>query len=207
MVASATTALGSLSCAGDPITKDQGVHVMIRTRSAKPSTVSMVGLAMLVGIGLGIAYAPAVAVGQGIDDDVVLTLQQGKPLPNGAYQVLGKNRIRLVRVVKQVSTSPPVYGIDTYYRKSGDQVPRDEDDAAEMNKPPFVDWNIVNDPSSDYVDVSARIKKSYLLEQADNPSDPIDVLSASVILQVGTDTCIWDCYWANGRKICECIKI
>jgi hypothetical protein len=139
-----------------------------------------VALALVVGIGLG--YAPAMVSSQG----------KGRipDLPPQAKASLGGNQVALVRVVKKDNY------VDTYANGNDSVV---DDKATGV----VFDIQGASDPSAANVTVNATIPKDLL-----GPAGtPLEVITAGVVIRAGTGTCIWDCYWANGRKICECINI
>ena len=105
----------------------------------------------------------------------------------------------LVRVVKVVDPAkePDKYGVETYASPDS-KTYKAEGDSTEAN------FDIST--SGDNINVTITIPKAYLL-QFDEPGDPIEVISAGVVIKAGKSTCIWDCYWSNGVKICECVQV
>ena len=139
-------------------------------------------LALLIGIGLGAGPA------------IVLSAPAGPPidkLPEAAQNVLGGNGVALVRVVKKDSS------IVAFANRNSP--PEVKEEPPKVN---FTGYGPVPTGAS-HIDVTATIPKEVL----GNPQDPMEVLSISVVVRAGSGTCIWDCYWSNGRKICGCVNI
>lgn len=158
-------------------------------------TWAKVGVALLIGVGLG--YAPTLGLGQGKAE----LLGVMPYLPPQAQAHLGGNKVASVRVVKLMDPATKKYGVDTYAR-DGSKTHMSE--GAEGDPYPKADFDVST--SGDNVSVTIQIPKDYLL-QFDQPGDPVEVISAGVVVKAGKSTCIWDCYWSNGRKICECVEI
>lgn len=62
-----------------------------------------------------------------------------------------------------------------------------------------------NDPNTDYIEVKVTLSKEFL--RRFNPNDPkLTFYTVSVVGKTGSASCYWDCYYVNGKKICECIE-
>ena len=65
----------------------------------------------------------------------------------------------------------------------------------------------IDTSDSTYVNVTVRLAKSLLDGIAQNRGDPLQVYGVSVFGRLGTSSCYWDFWYANGKKKCECIQI
>lgn len=142
-------------------------------------------LAVALLIGAAIGYAPITGFGQG--KPPAKEIPQVPPVCKGALG--GGDNIKLMRTVRK---NNPEYPIATY--GNGQTLVNDAD-------PPGVDF-VIDDSGPDNIVVTATVPKSYLSSQG----SPLEVISASVVVRAGSASCYWDCYYVNGKKICECIE-
>lgn len=153
-------------------------------RRAFALTRAKLGVAVLIGAGLG--YAPTLGLGEEGNMQELPDIQTALQGP-------------LVTVVKVLdpANEPDKYGVETY-APPGSKSYKAEGDSAGAN------FDIST--SGENVNVTITIPKDYLL-QFEQEGDPIEVISASVVIKAGKSTCIWNCYWSNGVKVCECVQV
>jgi hypothetical protein len=177
-------------------------------RRAFAFTWAKLGVAVLTGAGL--AYAPTLGFSQ---DNAELMTGNVQELPiqeadlvlkDGAIVAVLPDDLQtalngpfpIVKVVDPAN-EPDKYGAENY-ASPGSVSYKSEGASTEAN------FDIST--SGENVNVTITIPKDYLL-QFDDAGDPVEVISAGVVIKAGKSSCIWDCYWSNGVKICECVRV
>jgi hypothetical protein len=167
----------------------------VASRLARAPAWSKLVAALALGVAIG--YGPVVGQSQPPP-------HAGPPLANlpaAAQNALGGNSIALARVVKHDNPANP---IATWGRGANPTNSLTvEPDASE------VDFTIKSDGNSVYI--TGELVEDYLrdLGQAvgEQPGAPVEVVGVSVVLKVGTSTTYCDCYYVNGKRKCDCIKL
>lgn len=153
------------------------VQPLVR-RAARASVWPKLALALILGVTLG--YAPTAGLTQG--------KRPIAELPPQAAAALGQDAA-LIRVVRKDGR------VATYANGS--------DTGLHENPPTSFEISGEDDPNAKEIEISATLPKEFL----ERPGGPIEVIAVSVIMRAGGNTCYWDCYWVNGKRICECINL
>lgn len=154
-------------------------------------------LALWLGVGLAFAPTPGHAAGDVQPAAVV------EELPAEATKGLGIQAPGHVRVIELVDPANRRYDLRTF-ANGGIGTHKWEADADDAGAAPPIVFSIDENAPGGKVKVSAEVPRSWLL-QFEDPGDPLEVISVSVVVHAG-NSCVWDCYYVNGKKICECIE-